>query len=62
LTLGLSIRYIAQRIFFNWHTSVAVGVKRFKTANIKLKSDKEFVERYTALQMKLIEHINQQKQ
>ena len=61
-TLGLSIRHIAQRIFFNWHTSVAVAIKRFKTANVNVKNDKQFLDRHSALQTKLIDYINKQKQ
>ena len=62
LTLGLSIRYIADKIFFNWHTSVSIAIKRFKTINLAVKHDKEFLDKYTKLQIKLIEYINKKKQ
>ena len=52
--LGLSIRHISERVFFNSHTSVANGIMKLKNANILLKQDKEFVDKYNALQQKLI--------
>ena len=51
--LGLSIRYISERIFFNSHTSVANGITKLKNADITHKQDKEFIERYNELQKKL---------
>lgn len=61
LTLGLSIRHIADKIFFNWHTSVSIAIKRFKTTNTEIKQDKEFIDKYTKLQLKLIEFVNTKK-
>lgn len=57
INLGLSIRYIAKRIFFNWHTSVFTGIKRLKSANPKVKSDAEFINVYDALQLQVEKYI-----
>jgi chromosomal replication initiation ATPase DnaA len=62
LNLGLSIRYISNNVFHNWPTSVAIGVKRFKTSDIKYKQDKEFIDKYVKLETKLIQNITTQKQ
>lgn len=59
--LGLSTRYIAKRVFFNWHTSVYSGIKRFKEIDINLKQDREFMEKYQLLNQKMIEHFTQKK-
>lgn len=59
--IGLSIRYISNRIFFNGHTSVFVGVQKYKNADHEHKADRGFIETYNKLQTKLIEnltHIN----
>ena len=61
LNLGLSIRYIAKRVFFNWPTSVAIGVKRFKSADINHKQDKQFIDKYSELEKKLINNITSQQ-
>jgi chromosomal replication initiation ATPase DnaA len=52
--LGLSLRYIANRVFFNNHNSVAIGIKRLKNADPKIKIDKAFLEKYNSLQCQLI--------
>jgi chromosomal replication initiation ATPase DnaA len=57
LDLGLPMRHIAKRVFFNWHTSVANGVKKLKDADPEIKSDKIFIDRYKKLQKKLVNHI-----
>ena len=51
--LGLSLRHISERIFFNSHTSIANGIMRFKNANVLVKQDKEFIDKYNTLQAKL---------
>lgn len=55
--IGLSIRYISDRIFFNGHTSVFIGVQKFKNADHEHKADKVFIETYNKLQTKLIENL-----
>lgn len=58
LNLGLSIRYIAEKVFFNWATSVAIGIKRYKNSSGKdLFKNKQFVENYNALSNELIKHL-----
>lgn len=52
--LGFSFRYIANRVFFNNHNSVAIGVKKLANADPKLKFDKEFIDKYKKLQEKLL--------
>ncbi len=56
--VGLSIRDISDNIFFNWHTSVANGIRRFKKSDIQHKQDKEFLDKYTLLRNKLLLFIN----
>ncbi len=59
--LGLNTRYIAKRIFGKWQNSVNLGILYYKRldANIKtskdslLKEDKEFMENYERLQLKI---------
>jgi chromosomal replication initiation ATPase DnaA len=58
INLGLSIRYIAKRVFFNWPSSVMIGVKRYKFANPKIKHDAEFLETYNNLQEKLMMYLS----
>ena len=55
--LGLSIRHISEKIFFNWPTSVSIGIKKLKTADVKHKQDKKFIERYEKLQNQLITEL-----
>ncbi len=58
INLGLSIRYIAKRVFFNWPSSVMIGVKRYKFANPKVKDDAAFLETYNNLQQKLTMYLS----
>tara|TARA_R110001606_G_scaffold397588_1_gene574509 strand:+ start:1085 stop:1513 length:429 start_codon:yes stop_codon:yes gene_type:complete len=55
--LGLSIRYVANNIFFCWPTSVAVGIKKFKSADNNHIQDKRFIDKYEKLQTELINEI-----
>jgi chromosomal replication initiation ATPase DnaA len=58
LDLGLTFRQISKRIFFNWPSSVVTGVRRLR--NIKtstVNNDKAFLQSYTELRQKLIEHL-----
>lgn len=56
--LNLTIRYIAEKIFLNWPTSVYTGIKRFKQGDPNHKADKNFLEKYNKLKIKLNEYIN----
>ena len=48
--LGLSTRYIGGRVFdYNCHTNVHRGIMRYKKANMDLKPDRDFVEKYEVL-------------
>ena len=58
INLGLSIRYIAARIFFNWPSSVMIGIKRYKFANPKVKHDAQFLETYENLQDQLMKYLS----
>jgi chromosomal replication initiation ATPase DnaA len=55
--LGLSLRYISSRIFFNNHNSVAIGVKRIKKADINHVTDKVLIEKYERLEQKLLSNF-----
>jgi chromosomal replication initiation ATPase DnaA len=57
--LGLSIRYISKRVFFNWPTSVQTGIKKYKQADPNHPQDKQFIDKYNELQAQLIEKIAQ---
>ena len=57
LGLGLSIRYIAKKIFYNWSSSVLLGIKRYRNANFKVKTDREFINTYDALKIELDQYI-----
>ena len=59
--LGLPIRYISQRIFFNWPTSVLIGIKRYRNASENVKQDKGFIDTYSKLQQQLLQFINTKK-
>lgn len=51
LDLGLPIRYIAKRIFFlNWHNSVGVAIKYYKSLNMNIAPDKLFKEKLETIQ------------
>jgi chromosomal replication initiation ATPase DnaA len=56
--LHLPIRFIATNVFRNWHTSVANGIKRLKTADITHKQERVFIETYEYLRVRLIENLN----
>ena len=61
INLGLSIRYIAEKIFFNWATSVAIGIKRLKMSSGKdLFKNKPFMDNYNALSEELIKYLTKQ--
>lgn len=57
LNLGFSLRYISRKIFFNNHNSVAIGIKRFKNADPKVKIDKIFIDKYKKLEAKLVNDL-----
>jgi len=58
--VGLSQRYIAKCIFFNWQTSISNGIKRHEKANLQVKTDREFLEKYEMLKKKLRNYIKKQ--
>lgn len=49
----LPVRHISKRIFFNSHQTIFNAIKSFKTLNEKVKTDKEFKERYDKLEKKI---------
>jgi hypothetical protein len=53
--LGLSTRYIADRVFFNWHGSVYGGIRRLKGCDVNIKQDRLFLEKYNLLSSRFIE-------
>jgi chromosomal replication initiation ATPase DnaA len=55
INLGLSTRYISDRIFNNWHSVVHKAITRFNNANIQLKPDRDFIEKYEKLSQLFIE-------
>ena len=55
--LGLSFRYISNRVFFNNHNSVAIGAKRLEKADPHHIVDKNFIEKYKTLEGKLISNF-----
>lgn len=55
--LGFSLRYISQRVFFNNHNSVAIGVRKLKNADPNHKVDKAFIDRYKKLETKLLHNF-----
>lgn len=59
--LGLSQRHISQRIFGNWPTCVNNAIKRYRTINSNIKTEREFQEGYQLLQERLIKHISEQE-
>jgi hypothetical protein len=59
--LGLSTRFIADRIFSNWHTSVHSGITRLKNCDENLKQDRMFLEKYRLLSTKFIEKFTKEK-
>jgi len=60
--LGLSTRHIAERIFnYNCHTNVHRGITRLKNANIELKPDREFVEKYEVLKKQCVDKFKKNR-
>jgi chromosomal replication initiation ATPase DnaA len=61
--LGLPTRYISEKIFQSKsHTVVHKAILRFKNANLNLKPDKEFIDKYNKLSQEFInDFTNQQK-
>ena len=59
--LGLSTRYIADKIFNNWHNSVHMGIKRYKNYDPAIKQDRIFMEKYQSLSRKFIENFTKEK-
>jgi chromosomal replication initiation ATPase DnaA len=55
--LGLSLRYISNRVFFNNHNSVAIGIKRLKKADPNHIVDKNFIGKYKTLEHELISNF-----
>jgi chromosomal replication initiation ATPase DnaA len=55
--LGFSLRYISNRVFFNNHNSVAIGVRRLKKANPNIKVDKDFLDIYKKLEKQLLNNF-----
>lgn len=55
--LGLSIRYIATKIFNTWPNTVAIGINKLKNINIKIKQEAEFLNIYEKLRNELIQHL-----
>lgn len=58
--LGLSTRYIADRVFFNWHGSVFQGIKKFKNCDLNIKQDREFVQKYEKISSKFINNFSKE--
>jgi hypothetical protein len=67
LEIGLSQRHIAQRIFFNFPTSIGNGVKRYKLVELNTSTDREFAntqserefrKSYNAIKEKLVQFIS----
>ena len=56
--LGLSTRYISEKVFqSNWHSVVHKAILRYKTANINLKPDRDFINKYNQLSQKFINNF-----
>lgn len=51
--LGLNTRYIAEKLFDRWVNSVSNGIKYYKSLDMKIKQDKEFMSTYERLQLKI---------
>lgn len=51
--LGLNTRYIAQKLFDRWVNSVSNGIKYYKSLDLKIKQDKDFMSTYERLQLKI---------
>jgi len=60
--LGLPTRYISEKIFKSKsHTVVHKAIIRFKNANVNLKPDKIFIEKYDKLSKEFIDTFAKQK-
>jgi chromosomal replication initiation ATPase DnaA len=59
--LGLSTRFIADRVFNNWHNSVHSGIKKYKLCDPAIKQDRIFLEKYSLLSAKFIETFTKEK-
>lgn len=56
---NVPIRYIAKKVFqLNWHTSVSIAIQYYKTLNLDVKPDREFMERLQIIKNKIVEKIN----
>jgi len=56
---NVPIRYIAKNVFqLNWHTSVSIAIQYYKTLNLDVKPDREFMERLQIIQNKIVDKIN----
>lgn len=54
--LGLTIRYISKKVFFQkHHGSVAVAIRNFKNINATIKPDKEFLDNYEKIKKSIKE-------
>lgn len=56
--LHLTMRYIAEKVFQNWPTSVYTGIKRFKEGDPNHKADKDFLEKYQKLKLQTKDFLN----
>ena len=58
--LGLSTRYIAEKVFTgHWHSVVYKAILRLKNAQPNIKSDREFLERYQKLNERFIDKLTE---
>jgi hypothetical protein len=55
--LGLSKRHIGEKIFCGWVRSVSIGINRFDNANVRMKTEKEFLDTYNKLNIKLTNYL-----
>ena len=60
IELNLSMGYIASNIFRNNKLSVWRGIQRYKKANLKIASEKEFVEKVDKLRCSVLQKIKNQ--
>ncbi len=58
--LGLTIRHIAHKIFGKWPNSVQQAIKYHKNCNPKIPSEKQFLEKYEVLKIRLIKYTQEQ--
>jgi len=55
--LNLSIGYISLNVFSNNKASVWIGIQRYKNANLKIASEKDFVDKTDRLKERILEKI-----